>query len=77
MFPHHNKNEKKIKICLFLLLFLTYSYFYQGGGHNSNTRINLTRAIVEEGRFTTDSFSLNTADKAVYKNHSYCDYRAQ
>jgi len=64
---------KRIKLFLFFLLFASYSYFYQGGGHNSNTRINLTRAIVEEGRFTTDSFFLNTADVAVYKGHTYCD----
>jgi hypothetical protein len=66
-------DTKKIKIILFIFLFLTYSYFYQGGGHNSNTRINLTRAIVEQGRLMTDSFSGNTADVALYKGHTYCD----
>lgn len=65
--------NKKIKFFLFILLFFTYSYFYHGGGHNSNTRINLTRAIVEEGRFMTDSFSLNTADLAINNGHTYCD----
>ncbi|MBU1625987.1 hypothetical protein KKB18_01315 [bacterium] len=64
---------KKIKLLLFILLFMTFSYFYQGGDHNSNTRMNLTRAIVEQGRFQTDSFSTNTADLALFKGHTYCD----
>lgn len=49
---------------LFVLSFATYAYFYQAGGWNQNSRFDLVRAMVEEGRASIDSYHRNTGDKA-------------
>jgi hypothetical protein len=58
---------------LIFLFGLAFFYFYSGGGPNQGTRFNLTRAILEEGRVTVDSFHDNSEDKAFFKGHYYCD----
>lgn len=58
---------------LFLIAFVSYAYFYQGGGWNVNSRLDLVRAIVEEGGIRIDSFHLNTGDKSMRDGHFYCD----
>lgn len=65
-------------ILIFLLLFMSYAYFdYNEPGWNVNSRLGLTRAIVEEGRLTIDSYHnalfTGTGDKAYYNGHYYCD----
>jgi len=56
-------------LLIFLLLFIAYSYFdYPNGGWNVNSRLGLTRAIVEKGRLTIDNYHnatfMFTGDKA-------------
>ena len=48
-------------------------YFYSGGGPNQGSRFNLDRAILEEGRVTTESFFGNSEDRALYRGKHYCD----
>jgi hypothetical protein len=49
---------------VFLALLLTYGYFFQGGGWGPNAFFDLTRAIVERGRFLIDPDLANTGDWA-------------
>jgi hypothetical protein len=58
---------------LVALLLGTYAYFYQAGGWNQNSRMNLVRAMVEDGHLRTDRFAKNTGDDAVRAGHHYCD----
>lgn len=64
---------RRVALALFLLLVGTYGYFYQAGGWNQNSRIDLVRAIVEDGTFRIDRFEANTGDDAVRDGHYYCD----
>ncbi len=61
----------KISLVLFFILWLTYGYFYQGGGHNENVRIDLTRALIENGSTIIDPFVINTADCIQHEGHYY------
>lgn len=58
---------------LFAVTFFAYAYFYQAGGWNQNSRFDLVRAWVEEGRTAIDSYHANTKDKAKRLGHFYCD----
>ncbi len=58
---------------VFLLLLVTYGYFVPPVSWNGNSRFDLTRALVEEGRVTIDSFHRNTGDKAELGGHVYTD----
>lgn len=59
---------------LFLALLLVYAYFLpRVADWNGNSRMDLTLAIVEEGRFAIDSFHANTGDYARYGGHVYTD----
>src|SRR5262245_62035968 len=58
---------------LFVLVFGAYAYFYQGGGWSTNSRFDLTRAIVERGTVAIDAFHENTGDKSERDGHYYCD----
>jgi hypothetical protein len=55
------------------VLFVTQVYFYQGGGWNQNTRLDLTRAIVERGSLRIDDYRGNTGDAARWNGHWYAD----
>jgi hypothetical protein len=61
----------RTKLLLFIGLFLTYGYFYQSGGHNENSRLDLTRAIVEYGITSIDTYANNTADGIHHGEHFY------
>ena len=68
----------KTEFIIFVALFLTYSYFFpQLPGWNVNSRLCLTYALVDEGRFEIDSClnvpELETGDMAEYKGHFYSD----
>ena len=54
-------------------LLVAFAWFYQAGGWNQNSRFDLTRAIVEEGTLTIDSYHENTGDKARHDGHVYSD----
>lgn len=63
----------KLEIVLFALVLGAYAYFYQAGGWNQNTRLDLTRAIVEQGTVRIDAYADNTGDQAHKDGHYYCD----
>lgn len=60
-----------------LILFVGSAYFYQDPEWNGNSRLDLTRAIVEQGTFQIDQFheapGWYTGDKALYGGHYYSD----
>lgn len=58
---------------IFALLIGVYGYFYQAGGWNQNSRVDLVRAIVEQGTFTIDRYEANTGDDSLRNGHYYCD----
>ena len=66
-------------LLLFLLFFISYGYFFQGGGWNQNSRICLTRSIIDHGTFIIDEYKedapgmdfMNTGDWAYYDGHYY------
>ena len=70
-------NDKKRAILVFLLLAFTYGYYAHDPGANGNSRLDLTFAIVQEGRLTIDSFhdqeGTQTIDKSFYNGHYYTD----
>jgi len=55
------------------VIFFSYSYFYEGAGWNQNSRLDLVRAIVEQGTLRIDDFHENTGDKALVNGHYYSD----
>ncbi len=65
-------------IILFLLAFV-FGYFYQDPAWNGNTRIDLSLAVVREGRLTIDTYAngedigLQTGDKSFFNGHLYTD----
>ncbi len=56
---------------VFGVLLVSYAYFFQGGGWNANSRLDLTRAIVEQRTLTIDAFVENTGDWAEREGHYY------
>lgn len=61
---------RKLPALLFLSLLLSYAYFFQGGGWNANSRLDLTRALVD-GRIAIDAYQRNTGDWAYFEGHFY------
>jgi hypothetical protein len=59
------------------ILFLASAYFYQDPEWNGNSRLDLTRAVVEQGTLTIDKYQSlpqwETGDKALYGGHYYSD----
>jgi len=47
---------RRVQTLLFLATFVSFAYFHPGGGWNQNGRFAQVRALVEEGRFSIDSF---------------------
>jgi hypothetical protein len=58
---------------LLFVLALGLCYFYSGGGPNQGSRFNLARAILQEGRVSTESYYQNSEDRAVFRGKHYCD----
>ncbi|MBU1201539.1 MAG: hypothetical protein KJ583_01970 [Nanoarchaeota archaeon] len=58
---------------LFLTFLIIYSVFANIDGWNENSRLDLTRAIVDEGTFKIDKYANNTGDRAFYNGHYYSD----
>jgi hypothetical protein len=55
--------ERPIEITIFLACAATYAYFYQASDHNTASRIDLIRAIVERHTLWIDGYAgYNTAD---------------
>ena len=61
--------KRQIQWLLFAAAFITFAYFHQGGGWNQNGRFAMVRAMVEEKRFSIDSYliycSNGTEDKIL------------
>ena len=55
------------------VVLVSYAYFYEGGGWNQNSRLDLVRAIVEQGTLRIDAYHENTNDKAIANGHYYSD----
>ncbi len=66
-------SARRVSWALFLLVFGTNLYFNHGGDWNQNTRLDLTRAIVEAHTFRIDNYAANTWDKCLLNGHAYCD----
>lgn len=64
-----SRREAKIFLTVFLLLGL----FAQWYGVNANSRMDLTRAIVETGDLDIDPYHNNTGDRSRYNEHYYSD----
>ncbi len=60
-----------------VVLLLAAAYFYQDPEWNGNSRLDLTKAVVEQGTFQIDSYHASgtwaTGDKAFYNGHYYSD----
>ena len=67
----------KRALLVFVLLAIIYGYYYQDPLANGNSRLDLTFAIVQQGRLTIDSYynqdGTQTIDRAVVNGHSYSD----
>ncbi len=63
----------RLQALLFATVALTGAYFYQGGGWNQNSRLDLTRAMVEQRTLRIDALHWNTGDKALVRGAYYCD----
>jgi hypothetical protein len=60
-------------LLIFSVIFFSYAYFYEGAGWNQNSRLDMVRAIVEQGTLRIDAFHHNTGDKALADGHYYSD----
>src|SRR5689334_16626311 len=68
-------------ILAFLMVLVAYGYFSPDGyftslgDWNTNSRLSLVKAVVEEGRFEIDDYrkDLTTGDKAFFDGHYYSD----
>lgn len=63
----------KKEIGIFILFFLIYMLFIQWNGWNENSRLALTRSIVDENRLEIDSFANQTGDRSFFQGHYYSD----
>jgi hypothetical protein len=58
---------------LALLLACSFAYFVGPPAWNQNSRLALTRALVEQGRVAIDDFHATTGDKSLRDGHFYSD----
>ncbi|MFV8750389.1 hypothetical protein ACNOYE_07545 [Nannocystaceae bacterium ST9] len=58
---------------LALLLACSFAYFVGPPAWNQNSRLALTRALVEQGRVTIDEHHATTGDKSLREGHFYSD----
>jgi hypothetical protein len=76
--PRRGANGAKTRLVwLAAIFFLASAYFYQDPEWNGNSRLDLTRAIVEDGTVKIDRFvnepDWATEDRAFLNNHYYTD----
>ncbi len=70
------KNNLREILLVFLIVLIAYGYFFSQQDANTNSRLALVKAIVEERRLEIDSYHdsvLDTIDKAYYNGHYYSD----
>jgi len=58
---------------LFLTFFIIYILFVNWPGMRENSLLFLTKAIVNEGRLTIDTYYNQTSDRSFYNGHYYSD----
>jgi hypothetical protein len=67
----------RIALLIGVMLFIGSAYFFQDPEWNGNSRLNLTRAIVEQGQLSIDDFhdapGWATGDKAFFGGRYYSD----
>jgi len=63
---------KRPEAVLFVIALLSYAFFYQAGGWNQNVRLDLARALVEQGTARIDAYAQNTGDKACRGPEGRC-----
>jgi hypothetical protein len=56
-----------------VVLAAAYTYFFPLPGYNQDSRLDLTRSIVEHGTLSIDAYHHNTGDKALFAGHYYSD----
>ncbi|MBT4647813.1 hypothetical protein HOC11_06110 [archaeon] len=62
----------KPEVAIFIIVFVVLIvHMEKPGGEGANRYLDLTHAIVEEGRIEIDTFVDNTRDVAIYNNHYY------
>ena len=69
------KDSREVKI--FLTFFIIYSFFIHWSGWNENSRLDLTKSLVEEGKFEIGTYKINTGDRSIYSKHYYSDKTVQ
>ncbi|HEX8991521.1 MAG TPA: hypothetical protein VF784_07560 [Anaerolineales bacterium] len=76
---HHDRFHVKVTPAYILLAILAIAtlYFYQDPESNGNSRLAVTRAVVEHGSLQIDSYlqqaNWESVDKAFYNGHYYGD----
>src|SRR5271169_4349145 len=73
MTPSAPSPRRMRALLIVAVIFFSYAYFYEGAGWNQNSRLDLVRAIVEQGTLRIDAFHQNTGDKALVNGHYYSD----
>jgi hypothetical protein len=63
------KNEMKI----FLMVFAISTLFSHSLVWNENSRLDLTRAVIDIEHLTIDNYYNNTSDRAIYNGHYYIE----
>ncbi len=61
------------ELLLFIVFFIIFSLFVHWVGWGENSRLALTKSIVEEHNFDIDEYHNLTGDRIVFKNHYYSD----
>lgn len=75
---HSSQNALVENGLIFLIVILAFAYFDPLRDSNTDSRLSLVKAIVEEHRFEIDSYQTNDSplhsiDRALYNGHYYCD----
>lgn len=67
------KRTRALYMGLFFLFMAVYGTFVIDVGPNQLSRLNLTLALVNEGRLQIDTYTANSIDRAFYNGHYYSD----
>lgn len=65
--------HRPVLLPLGLALLVTYAYFVDRPAWNQNSRLALTRALVETRSTIIDPYHVTTGDKSFRAGHFYCD----
>ena len=65
--------HRRLLVPLALALLFTYGYFVDAPAWNQNSRLALTRALVETQSVAIDPYHATTGDKSKRGDHFYCD----